>query len=185
MSTDFFGVTSHMAKPGRKAVNPEKRPGWARRITRAREELEISQEKLAELLGRSQSTIGEWEGGYSEPRLAGFAALAKALNVSPIWLTFGVGPDGKPDDSDPLALSMIERHKHDRLFGHVFTLAARMLAEEGLDSDLAYLVRYTQKISGALDRSGNDPHARELIAVEVEKQRLIIRSALEGLVREK
>lgn len=182
LSTGIFGSKGNVAKRGRKPSNPEGRPAWAGRLARARQALGITQEDLARLIDKgSQSAVTDWERGKSEPNLAQFTKLAETLKVPPGWLAFGIGQDGLPDQSDPVAMAVVERHKHNRLFGHVFAQIAKMLVEEGLDTDLAYLVTYSQKVGSVAEGRPDNPETRELIAREVEKERLEIRTAMEEI----
>ena len=43
---------------------------------------DLSQEKLAEMVGVERNTITRYENGISEPKLSIFVEIAKALNVS-------------------------------------------------------------------------------------------------------
>ena len=58
-------------------------------LLKAREGL--TQEKLAEVLGVTQGTIGHWLNARRAPdTLAMYEQLAKALNVHPAWLLYGI-----------------------------------------------------------------------------------------------
>lgn len=58
-------------------------------VLKAREGL--TQEKLAEELGVTQGTIGHWLNARRAPdTLAMYEQLAKALNVHPAWLLYGI-----------------------------------------------------------------------------------------------
>jgi DNA-binding transcriptional regulator YiaG len=59
------------------------------RIRARRIELELSQEKLGELSGYLQCQVSGWERGADEPRLETIEKLARALDCSPSWLTYG------------------------------------------------------------------------------------------------
>ena len=54
-------------------------------ITRARREVGLSQQALAEEIGTSQSAVSRWEHGHDEPRLrtliAIFAACGKRMTI--------------------------------------------------------------------------------------------------------
>ena len=51
-----------------------------------RRSLNLSQNKLARLLGVMPSTVGVWERGIKEPRASSLVRLARTLNVSEIDL---------------------------------------------------------------------------------------------------
>ena len=53
-----------------------------KRIAAARKELGLSQQRLAEMVGRSQSALAAWETGKHEPSRDDVSRLAQALNVS-------------------------------------------------------------------------------------------------------
>lgn len=164
-----------MAQRGRKPSNPDApRPGWAERIARARATAGLSQERLADLVGRSQTAIGEYERGQSEPDLATFGRLGRVLMVAAGWLAFG-----EPRDGDPLAETIVEGNKKDRLFTWTFHQAARLLSEEGLEGDLPYLVAFTKKLVGPAQHSTDDAEAREVIRRALEAERAEIRAGLD------
>jgi DNA-binding transcriptional regulator YiaG len=58
------------------------------RIKRARLRLDLSQKQLADRLGVSVESIGNWETGRREPQLR-WRALADALEVQVEWLLDG------------------------------------------------------------------------------------------------
>lgn len=61
-----------------------------KRIKQKRTEKGLSQEALADLCGwESRTRISNYEHGISEPKLADFKRLAKALKVKAAWLAFG------------------------------------------------------------------------------------------------
>lgn len=62
-------------------------------IRQARNHAGMSQTKLAELVGTTQSAISRWEKGHDEPRLG---SLARVLRACGLRLELGV----KPDDVD-------------------------------------------------------------------------------------
>jgi transcriptional regulator with XRE-family HTH domain len=59
---------------------------FAARLKVARRTAAISQEKLAEQIGVSASTIYLWEKGATEPHLSRLSAVATALSCDPSWL---------------------------------------------------------------------------------------------------
>ena len=62
------------------------------RIRAARYLRGMSQKGFAEQMGTAQGVVCRWESGKSEPLPATLLAIAKALNVNMLWLTFGQGP---------------------------------------------------------------------------------------------
>jgi len=63
----------------------------AQRLKEARRRRGLSQGRLAELSGLSQTAISAYERGAMEPTVGSLLALARALRVSPHWL-MGLGP---------------------------------------------------------------------------------------------
>lgn len=63
------------------------------RIKTARQAAKLSQQALADLLGKSQGAVSQWEQGLTVPEFDAALPLARALGVSLDWL-FGA------DDSD-------------------------------------------------------------------------------------
>ena len=61
------------------------------RLKYARQEHELSQEKLAELVGVTRGACGQWENGRSKPSVEHLSKLAKALGVRFDWLATGRG----------------------------------------------------------------------------------------------
>jgi len=166
-----------MAKAGRPRRNPQKpRPASGARIALARAAVRLTQEQLAAAIGRSQTQIGAYETGQSEPDLATFDALGRALNVSPAWLAFG-----EPGDGDPLAGAAVQAGKHDRMFVWAFHRAARLLSEEGLEGDLAYIVAYARKLMDAGKGASDDMEAKERISAAIEVERSEIRRSLDQI----
>lgn len=71
---------------------------WRLRMRRRFDELSdkegLTQEKLGEMLGVTQGTVGHWLSGRRSPRtLEAYEGLAKALRVDPAWLLYGVDRD--------------------------------------------------------------------------------------------
>ena len=56
------------------------------RIRAAREQKDLTQDKLADLLGVSRTAVARWENGDIEPKLKNLIALAKVLHVSTDYL---------------------------------------------------------------------------------------------------
>jgi transcriptional regulator with XRE-family HTH domain len=77
---------------------------WWNRIAAAREAAGLTQEQLAKLVHVAQPTLGNYEIGKREPRLAVIEKIAAATGTTPEWLAFGVGsgPAGD-DDKNPLS----------------------------------------------------------------------------------
>lgn len=136
LSTALCGLPSQMAQRGRKPkLSPKDRPGWARRIAKARAARKLSQIQLAEIIDSSQSAIGDYETGKNEPSLAVFTRLANALNVTPQWLIFGtkgMGEDQMPFDDDE---DLPDEIRKDGEFADVMVATKRLLAEENMPSD--------------------------------------------------
>lgn len=59
------------------------------RITARRKDLGYTQQKLADMVGKSHVTIYKWEMGDTEPKGKNLFALSTALKCSPTWLMFG------------------------------------------------------------------------------------------------
>lgn len=73
--------------------------GIGDRIKEARKGLKLSQDTLADMVGASQSAVGNWESELNNPRRQLIPKLAKILKVSPEWLEFG---DDAPQGKKPL-----------------------------------------------------------------------------------
>ena len=56
-------------------------------LKKFREQLGLSQEELANIIGVRQSTVGMWENGFNKPRHSTLLKLAEALKVSVDELT--------------------------------------------------------------------------------------------------
>lgn len=69
--------------------------GIAKRLTDERTARGVSVLAVAKLAGLSHTAVGNVERG-TMPTLATAEALAKALDLSPAWLAFGVGPKELP-----------------------------------------------------------------------------------------
>jgi DNA-binding XRE family transcriptional regulator len=61
----------------------------ARNLSAARIGMALSQEQLAEAADVSRATIVQIESGAGDPRLSTIAAIAGALNISPMFLLLG------------------------------------------------------------------------------------------------
>lgn len=56
------------------------------RIRKVREDLDLSQQQFAVLLGVDRKTIGHWEGGRHVPRYRDLMMISSAADVSLEWL---------------------------------------------------------------------------------------------------
>lgn len=65
--------------------------GLADRLTTARQAARLSMRELARCAALSVNTISLLEAGRGVPRIDSCEALARALNVAPCWLAYGVG----------------------------------------------------------------------------------------------
>lgn len=161
---------------GRPRSNRNEKPGWATRFAEARHRAGFSQESLGAKMSYAQSSIGAWESGKSEPKLATIERFAGVFGVSPAWLAFGIGD---PAEGDPLAFSEIERRKHDKLFSFAFIQSARLFSEEGLNMDLAYLTAYTVALLRKTQGSDSGDGAQERITAALDIERAQIRAEMD------
>jgi transcriptional regulator with XRE-family HTH domain len=74
----------------------------ARSLLRARRGVAVTQGMVAEIVGVTEGQVGHWERGRQLPDLPMLELLAAALEVSPVWLSYGVVPSGS---SGPRRLS--------------------------------------------------------------------------------
>ena len=68
-------------------VQTAKTPG--ERMTRSRLWLGLEQKDMAELLGVSRNTIGNWERGITDPPLSAVMKWAQFTGRSMDWISFG------------------------------------------------------------------------------------------------
>lgn len=61
------------------------------RIRTARKRAKLTQDRLAEVLGISGAAVGQWENGSTRPEQDRLPEVAKVLNVSLLWLAWGIG----------------------------------------------------------------------------------------------
>lgn len=80
------------------------------RIAARRKDLEITQQKLADMVGKSHVTIYKWESGDNEPKGKNLFALASALKCSPAWLLFG-DEEQAPTPASELPTELDERQR--------------------------------------------------------------------------
>lgn len=168
-----------MGRPPKKPRSA--RPEWSQRILEARETVGLSQESLAGRVGRSQSTLGEWETGEREPDLADWRRLAEATDTNPAWLAFGIA--GPPAKGDAAILDALERYKDDHLLLEAVYQVARMLADEQIGANLPFLFRLAQKVARQAEGLEDQAEAREIIRGAVHQERMEIREGLEQLRR--
>jgi len=65
---------------------------FADRLRNARKAKALGQTELADKLGVSGGSVGNWEIGTSQPRAETLGKLAAILEVTPAWLLYGEGP---------------------------------------------------------------------------------------------
>lgn len=78
------------------------------RITLARKEKNISQAKLAELIGVTRGSCGHWEQNSSMPSVENLIRLSITLEVGFEWLTTGRGIKKITDDNSITANELLE-----------------------------------------------------------------------------
>lgn len=165
-----------MGRPPKR--DPKTRPDWARRLAEVREAAGYTQVKLGEIINKSQSQIGAYEIGDSEPDFAVVQQIADACHVNPGWLIFG---EGDPNQGDATWGPLFQRHKNHPCFAFAFSEGARMLADEGLKADFAYLVGYAGKLLAMLEGTESDGRAEERIRAAVEAERAEIRLQMDAI----
>lgn len=79
--------------------------GLPARLAQLRQERGLSHRELGRLSGASHNFVRDTEAGKSVPNIANVEALAKALNVAPCWLAYGVGERDLPARRRPAAQS--------------------------------------------------------------------------------
>jgi len=72
------------------------------RLKKLREELNLSQGKMANLLGVSQSALSKWESGKREIPIGVLIKLKQKFNVNLNWLLSGQGDMFLPPQEIPL-----------------------------------------------------------------------------------
>lgn len=91
---------------------------WFDRTKRAMREKKVSQEALAEKLGRSQPGLSAWLRGFREPALDDINEIADLLGVSRVWVTHGEGSKYRLDALPERAQRVIERLIESHAAGH-------------------------------------------------------------------
>lgn len=81
------------ASPPTKGLRCE---GVAQRLADTRAARGLSMRALARLAGLTDTAVRSTESGLSVPSIATAEALAKALDLSPAWLAYGIGPRELP-----------------------------------------------------------------------------------------
>lgn len=162
-----------MAKPGRKREKPTV-PSWSIRIAEARERANLNQAALGEKIGKSQQTVADYERGKPQPNLPTYRAIAKATGADIKWLLLGEEGDG-----NSLSGIAAESEKQNRLFAWTFHEAARLFAEEGVNADFSYLIRYTQKLLRLPNKDAGEGEAKEAILRQIEIDRAEFRKDID------
>jgi transcriptional regulator with XRE-family HTH domain len=145
-----------MAPRGRKPkIPPNQRPAWALRISKARAARQLSQAQLAEVLGVSQSAIGDYETGQNEPSLAVFNRLANALRVSAQCLMFGhqgFSDNAQPiEDEDPP-----DEARRDDEFADLIIATKEMLIAESMPADDRTVIKLARQLWREIESLDNE-----------------------------
>ena len=117
----------------------EKRPEWANRIKKAREDKKMSQREMVKKLEMYQTTLVTYETGRREPRVGFLTGLMRETGVDGHWLLTGKGDmygEGKKtvskeeaiealfgDNADKVVLYLIEAIKDPYLKSILFARA--------------------------------------------------------------
>ena len=70
------------------------------RLKQARDKRSLTRQQLGTLAGVGYTTISHIESGNVQPRIDTIVSLARALNVHPSWLAFGLGKPGDAPGQD-------------------------------------------------------------------------------------
>jgi hypothetical protein len=97
--------------------------------------------------------------------------IADALGVGVLWLAFGNPADSNADDG---AGGGFIRDKEDRLFAWAIHRVAKMLVEENLDGDLAYLEACTWKIMGTAPILTDEAEAKNFILGTIALEQAVL-----------
>jgi len=166
-------------KPATKGTQVH-RPEWALRLIQARKDAGFPQERIAERVGKSQSAYGDYETGKSEPDHATWRRIAESFGVSPGWLAFGVG-GRSPDQGNADFWNAMEAHNDSPQLALAISQVARMLAEEQIGTNIAFIFQLGMKLARAVDGIKDQLEARERILALIETERAEIREGLERL----
>ena len=79
-------------------------------LSQRRKQLGLTQQQLADMVGRSSVSVFKWESGQNEPKGQNLLALANALKCSATWLLFG-DEDQAPTPVDELPTELDSRQK--------------------------------------------------------------------------
>lgn len=158
-------------------TDPTSRPAWAQRLSAAMRSAGLTTATLAKAVSKSDSAVGEWMTGESEPKFADVRKVALAVGKSPGWIVFG---EGDPDENSQWG-PRFTRHQNNPLFGLTFSELARMLPDEGLKADFAYLIEYTAKVLEAVERTKGQRGAEEVLRETLDIERAEIRREVDEL----
>lgn len=75
-----------------KTATPEE---IGKRIRIARNSIQLTQQKLADLIPVGRITLTNWENGKSKPKTEQILELSKHTNVPAAWIAFGITEDGE------------------------------------------------------------------------------------------
>lgn len=89
---------------------------FSENLIRERKARNLSQEKLAELVGVSRQTVSQWENGYTEPDLTRLRRLAELFDLSLDELVEGPRPKVEPTQEEPADAWRVTRR------GSVYTI---------------------------------------------------------------
>jgi len=150
------------------------------RIVEARDRAGLNQESLGQQIGKSQQTVADYESGHPEPNLATYRAIAKATGADIKWLLFG-----EEANSDALSRIALEGEKQNRLFAWAFYQASRLFAEESVNADFSFLLRYTQKLIRLPSKDASEGEAKEAILREIEIDRAEFRKDIDDAFKKR
>ncbi|EFT8655604.1 helix-turn-helix domain-containing protein [Salmonella enterica] len=80
------------------------------RLAMRRKALGLTQQQVADAVGRSGVSVYKWESGQNEPKGQNLIALARVLKCSATWLLFG-DEDQSPLPVEELPTELDERQK--------------------------------------------------------------------------
>jgi transcriptional regulator with XRE-family HTH domain len=151
----------------------------ARRIRESRERAGLSQVQLAELLGRSQSSIDGYEHGR-QPKIPLLQKIAAICNVDEDWLITGhdvVSHTQEPvisrpseEQAQPAAVPPPDEQA--ARFAWTINRVREFLTSENFAADPDYLFGYTQKLLRLVQGEPDDAKVKEAIlrAIELDRQ---------------